>query len=83
MSSSQLSVLIQQQAAKYGDRVALRYRDYQTETWNPVSWNQFAETVKTVSNALIELGVGVQENMAVFSQNKPECLYVDLSLIHI
>lgn len=77
MSSSQLSVLIQQQAAKYGDRVALRYRDYQTETWNPVSWNQFAETVKTVSNALIELGVGVQENMAVFSQNKPECLYVD------
>lgn len=77
MSSSLLSVLIQRQAGKYGDRVALRYRDYKTETWIPVSWNQFAVTVKTVSNALIELGVGVQENIAVFSQNKPECLYVD------
>ena len=77
MSSSFLSVLIQRQAGKYGDRVALRYRDYKTETWIPVSWNQFAATVKTVSNALIELGVGVQENIAVFSQNKPECLYVD------
>lgn len=77
MSNSLLSVLIQRQAEKYGDRVALRYRDYQTETWVPVSWNQFATIVKTVSDALIELGVGVQENIAVFSQNKPECLYVD------
>lgn len=77
MNSSLLSVLIQRQAEKYGDRVALRYRDYQTETWISVSWNRFAETVKTVSNALIELGVGVQENIAVFSQNKPESLYMD------
>jgi long-subunit acyl-CoA synthetase (AMP-forming) len=61
MSSSFLSVLIQRQAGKYGDRVALRYRDYKTETWIPVSWNQFAATVKTVSNALIELGIGIQE----------------------
>ena len=30
MSSSFLSVLIQRQAVKYGDRVALRYRDYKT-----------------------------------------------------
>ena len=36
MSSSFLSVLIQRQAGKYGDRVALRYRDYKTETWIPV-----------------------------------------------
>ena len=80
MSSSFLSVLIQRQAGKYGDRVALRYRDYKTETWIPVSWNQFAATVKTVSNALIELGIGIQENIAVFSQNKPECLYVDFGV---
>ena len=67
MSSSFLSVLIQRQAGKYGDRVALRYRDYKTETWIPVSWNQFAATVKTVSNALIELGIGIQENIAVWT----------------
>lgn len=77
MSKSRLSTLIQCQAEKYGERVALRYRDYSTETWIPVTWNQFSETVKTVSNALIKLGVGVQENVGVFSQNKPECLYVD------
>ena len=43
MSSSFLSVLIQRQAGKYGDRVALRYRDYKTETWIPVSWNQLPQ----------------------------------------
>ena len=67
MSSSFLSVLIQRQAGKYGDRVALRYRDYKTETWIPVSWNQFAATVKTVSNALIELGIGIQENACMWT----------------
>ena len=29
------------------------------------------------SNALLALGAEVQENVGVFSQNKPECLYVD------
>ena len=55
MSNSQLSVLIQRQAEKYGDRVALKYRDYDTETWVPVSWKQFAETVTTTSLSLIHI----------------------------
>ncbi len=83
MGSSQMAVLIQRQAEKYGNRVALRYRDYHTETWIPVSWNHFAETVRAVSGALMELGVGVQENIAVFSQNKPECLYMDFGAFGI
>ncbi len=72
-----MAVLIQRQAKKYGNRVALRYRDYRTESWIPVSWNAFAETVEQVAGALVELGVGVQEHIAIFSQNKPECLYMD------
>ena len=75
MSSSFLSVLIQRQAGKYGDRVALRYRDYKTETWIPVSWNQFAATVKTVSNALIELGIGssLLTTKAAMPTSSPNC----------
>ena len=77
MSQTRFSVLIHQQAKKYGDRVALKHRDYKTNTWIPTTWNQFSETVKTVSNALIEIGVEVQENIGVFTQNKPESLFVD------
>ena len=77
MTKAILSDLIQTQAAKYGDRVALKYRDYDSGTWIPISWNEFDKTVNQVANALVASGVEVQENMGIFSQNKPECLYVD------
>ena len=77
MSKTLFSDLIQRQAKKYGERIALKHRDYKTNTWIPTTWNQFAETVTIVSNALIELGVGVQENIGVFTQNKPESLFMD------
>ena len=77
MSKTSFSDLIQRQAKKYGERIALKHRDYKTNTWIPTTWNQFAETVTMVSNALIELGVEVQENIGVFTQNKPESLFMD------
>lgn len=77
MSESYLSTLIERQAGKYGVRTALKYRDYKQGVWLPVSWNQFAGKVKKVARALVALGVEVQENVGVFSQNMPECLYTD------
>lgn len=79
MTYPHLSVLIHKQAEKYGNRVALRFRDYETEKWIPVSWNRFSGIVKTAACALLELGVEEEENIGVFSQNKPECLYVDFA----
>ena len=73
---SPLSTLIHSQAKRYGNRTALRWRDYVAGCWHDVSWNEFSLRVRQVSNALMELGVGVQENVVVFSQNMPECLYV-------
>lgn len=77
MVNSCLSRLVRQQAEKYGDKVALKYRDYTTATWIPVTWNGFADLVDKTARAFVKLGVEVQENVGVFSQNKPECLYVD------
>ena len=77
MSKTLFSDLVQRQAKKYGDRVALKHRDYKTNTWVPTTWNEFSEAVTNVSNALIEMGVEVQENIGVFTQNKPESLFMD------
>ena len=57
--------------------MVMTYRDYDANRWIPISWNDFSATVRKVSNALLSYGVDVQENIAVFSQNMPECLYVD------
>ncbi len=72
-----LSKLILEQAKKYGEKAALSYRDYDTNQWVPISWNTFAQQVKRVSYALLHIGLRVQENVGVFSQNKPENLFVD------
>ena len=77
MTYHHLSVLVHRRAEKYRDKLALKYRDYETSQWIPITWNQFSQTVRQVANALVELGVQEEENIGIFSQNKPECLYVD------
>ena len=77
LNNSPMPVLIHEQAKVYGDRVAMMYRDYTLGKWRSISWNDFAKRVSLLSNALLKYGVGIQENIAVFSQNKPECLVTD------
>ena len=77
LNNQHLSHLIQSQAEKYKDKVALTYRDYEQNAWLPITWRKFAAYVNAVSHSLLELGVAVQEKIGVFSQNKPESLYVD------
>ena len=76
-TNSHLSRLIQDQAKKYGDREVLIYKDFGGKEWKSYSWNQFSATVKQVSNALLNLGVKVQENIGVFSQNSVQYLFCD------
>ena len=72
-----LSMLVHEQAKKYGQAPALTFKNFGSEQWKTVSWNQFSIRVKQVSNALLNLGVKPQENVAIFSQNSIHYLYTD------
>ena len=72
-----LSVLVHEQAKKYGQAPALTFKNFGSEQWKTISWNQFSTRVKQVSNALLNLGVKPQENIAIFSQNSIHYLYTD------
>ena len=72
-----LSVLIHEQAKKYGQRDALTFRRFGSREWQTVSWNQFSLRVKQVSNALLNLGAKPQQAIGVFSQNCIQYLYTD------
>jgi len=67
--NSHLSVLIHEQAKHYGDREVMVYQDFGETEWKSMSWNQMSVLVKQISNALLNLGIKVQENIAIFSQN--------------
>lgn len=74
---SPLSVLVHDQARKYGDREVLIYKNFGGSKWKSYSWNELSQKVKRVSNAMLNLGVKVQENIAIFSQNAAEYVMCD------
>ena len=76
-TNSHLSVLVHDQAKNYADREAMIYQDFGCEQWKSYSWNEFSSCVRAVSNAMLNLGVKVQENVGVFSQNCPQYLFCD------
>ena len=78
-----LSVLVSKQAEKYGKRRALIYRGFGGTKWKSASWLDFARKVRHVSNAMLNFGIGVQENVGVFSQNCVEYLYTDFGAFGI
>ena len=76
-TNSHMSVLIHDQAKKYGDREMLIYQDFGGSEWKSLSWQEVSNTVKQVSNALLNLGVKVQENIGIFSQNSVQYIECD------
>ena len=72
-----LSVLIHEQAKKYGNRQVFMFRSFGSLKWKTVTWNQFSLRVKQVSNAMLSLGLKPQDRIAVFSQNCIQYLYTD------
>ena len=75
--NSHLSRMVHDVAAKYGDREALIYKNFGGQQWKSCTWNQFSGVVKQLSDALLALGVGVQENLGIFSQNSVQYLFTD------
>ena len=77
MISYHFAELIHRQAEKYGNRTALKHRDNATGKWLKISWREFSDKVMLTAKAMAEFGIKVQENIGVYSQNMPQCLYTD------
>lgn len=71
------SVLIHEQAKKYGAKKVITFRNFGSLEWKNVSWTRFSMRVKQVSNALLNLNLKKQEKIGVFSQNCVHYLYTD------
>ena len=66
--------LIPKQTAKYGEREALRFRDYETQVWSSLTWKGFSEQIDRAAGALFVNGVEEQGRVCLFTQNCPEIL---------
>jgi long-chain acyl-CoA synthetase len=66
--------LISKQRDKYGEREALRFRDYMTQVWSSITWTGFSERIDRAAGALLAGGVEPQGRVCIFTQNCPEIL---------
>ena len=66
--------LIPTQRAKYGEREALRFRDYKTQVWSSITWVGFSDLIDRAAGAMLVNGVGEHGRVCLFTQNCPEIL---------
>ncbi len=78
MSAFHLGRLASEGAKKYGDKIALSYRDA-SGRWLGVSWTVLDRRVNALADTLLSLGVAVQDKVAIFSQNMVETIFIDLA----
>jgi len=75
-----LARLVPAQAQKFGDKIAMRYRDYKDASWKSISWDTFNRDVDRTAKSLIDSSIFEKDRVGLFSQNKPECLVIEFAL---
>ena len=63
---NELVELISTQARRFGDREALRFRDYKTQEWMSISWNKFKTDIEREAKSLYKAGLDVEDKVAIF-----------------
>ena len=70
--------IFKQTAEKYGDRVAMRKKEY--GLWHDISWNEFYRDVRYIGSALISMGLKKGECVSIIGDNCPEWAIIDLGI---
>ena len=74
-----LPALFFAQAARLGDRVALRRKEF--GIWRRTSWADYARNARWIAHALIALGIRPGERVSVIGENRPEWLFSDQGIL--
>jgi long-chain acyl-CoA synthetase len=78
MSMEVVPHIFNKTAQKYGDRVAMRKKEY--GLWHDISWNQYYRMAKYVGSALISMGLEKGDCVSIIGDNCPEWVIIDLGI---
>lgn len=77
LTNCHLSQLPYELAKKRSEKTIFTYQEYGSKVWKDMTCGEFADKVRRVSNALLNLNVRIQENIGVFSQNSVPYICTD------
>ncbi|HGN0132055.1 TPA: long-chain fatty acid--CoA ligase [Proteus mirabilis] len=72
---------LQMQFSSSGEKTAYRQWDAKSEIAMP--WASVAKKTRALSNALLDMGVAVQENVGIFSQNSIDWSIADIATLQL
>ena len=79
MKELNISNFVFEKAKKRGKHHIIYYRNDSLAQWVGITWNEFAQKVQTIAQALLSLNVDEQENIGICAQNMPQNLIVDFA----
>ncbi|MFA6778370.1 MAG: long-chain fatty acid--CoA ligase [Paludibacteraceae bacterium] len=79
MEYTHLGKLVFENAKKYGQKVAMQYKDTVSNRWSDITWVELRDKVKQTAYSLIEIGAKENDKIGIFSQNMAEIIEVDLA----
>jgi long-chain acyl-CoA synthetase len=72
-----LPKLLVSQAKKFGERVAMREKEY--GIWRPITWTQYLENVKRICLGLVAMGLADDDKVIMIGDNRPQALWVEMA----
>ena len=80
--ANKLVKMVSTQCSRKGNKEVYRQKDNVTGEWKVYTWNEFRSGIEKVACALETLGIGVQENVGVFSANTYHIFMTDYGLFY-
>lgn len=75
--------MLLERAAGFGSRTVFKFKKSNSNEYQSISWQDFAIQVKCVSKALLALGFKGEDNIGIFSDNKPQWTIADFGILGI
>lgn len=83
MTTKHIGKEIRDRVAQYQDKNAIYYKDNKLKTWVGISWTDLGSKTQNISKALLNFGIVEEQNVAIFSENSPEWIMADISIMSI
>jgi len=83
MSYQHLVAEIKHNVKHFKSKNALYFKDKEKSSWQGISWDRFGGRIEKLSKALINFGIKEQANIGIFSENMPEWIIADISIMGV
>ncbi len=74
---------IKHNVQRFKNKPAMYFKNNALNKWEGISWSDFGDRIQQLSKALLKFGIQPQQNVGVFSENKPEWIISDISIMSI